>query len=253
MECSVCLEVPEKRIPQRHLNATCRPRHIYATFVGACSCAIVWCVWCARKASDYRLKQAINSPAAAESDDDQVEMVPCPMCRAAVHPTRFITHPKPLSPAERARLVREYKPPPCWFIWGSNVCRFGRLCRNSHAGIDGRPVQCGKPLSKEEWLARLPEPFYMPPSFLDRDGRAWYYTERHGYVHIVDPHSPQVWEKLDTAARFSPMSDKHPRDLFGFGGATSGAVASGADVGGAVPRAQHSQHQRDNETWRWVT
>lgn len=264
MECSVCLELPEKRIPARHLNSTCRPRHIYASFVGACSCAMVWCVWCARKASDYRLNQAINSPSSPGGGDEphdgedeaEAEMVPCPMCRAPVHPTRFITHPKPLTPGERARLVRDYRPPPCWFIWGSNVCRFGRLCRNSHRGLDGKPVQRGRPLSRAEWLSRLPGPFYSPPSFLDRDGRAWFYTERHGYVRIVDPTSPQVWEKLNTAHQFSPMSDKHPSDseTFGFGGGAGGGAMADLGLAGAGPgpAATGAARKQTTDTWRWA-
>ncbi|XP_026276358.1 uncharacterized protein LOC127750694 [Frankliniella occidentalis] len=250
MECSVCLELPEKRIPARHLSATCRPRHIYATFVGDCSCAMVWCVWCARKAADYRLNQAIHTQApSGDQEEAEAEMVPCPMCRAPVHPTRFLTHPTPLTPAERRRLVRDYKPPPCWFIWGDNVCRFGRLCRNSHAGMDGRPLQCGRPLSRRDWLARLPEPFYMPPSFLDRDGRAWFYTGRHGYVRIVDPTSPQVWEKLNTAQRFSPMSDKHPTEA---GGGAAGALAQLGGAGIALNSAVGADLDADGGR-RWMS
>ncbi|KAK3923763.1 Pecanex-like protein 1 [Frankliniella fusca] len=259
MECSVCLELPEKRIPARHLSSTCRPRHIYATFVGECTCAMVWCVWCARKAAEYRLNQAIRAASRArgrskDDEDAEAEMVPCPMCRAPVHPTRFFTHPRPLGGAERARLVREYRPPPCWFIWGDNVCRFGRLCRNNHAGLDGRPLQRGRPLSRQDWLARrppprpLPEPFHVPPSFLDRAGRAWFHTERHGYVRIVDPTSPQVWEKLNTAQRFSPMSDKHPTEALGLGALGGGlALSTGLSVGAADLDADGAAG-----AWRWL-
>lgn len=223
MECSVCLELPEKRIPARHLNPLCRPRHIYASFVGDCSCTMVWCVWCARKAADFRLNEAIRKP--GPSTNDQVEMVPCPMCRAATHPTRFITHPKPLSRSERERLVREHRPPPCWFIWGHNVCRFGRLCRNSHVGLDGQLVQSGKPISKTEWLARLPEPFYMPPSFLDRDGHAWFYNERVG-----------------TVRRGGPMAGLAGTAAAGFGSGSAASPASQHDPFGERSVHHHGAH-----------